>query len=877
METFLVVLVTDCMTEFTVDKLISVVQTARSEKDVQGVQRSHSITTEDKGETEHGCILENQRSHYISVVRPKLSEETEISEAEWEPTLVVEDSSPDKNVPQCLQSLKEFLSTGDQEENKSLMDSKKLADDLHLLADKLPVTGSFLLDLVWITSGETDLPVQEHLSLFGCLRRLLEWHNANITILSGSDLTASDRYMYSWKPWIIHLSASFIMVDSEEAWKSIQLCSHPDILWKGWMTLTESWGVSSVALPGFVLTKWKDKDNGSRREKFRVVFDREESLMKRSTQPEICLIGARNMDVVKIMKVGEMPAYFISPYKYKLSLAPTQGATFNRSKKFLSWLRESKHEIGVLVRLECKVCDSDANLSGRQQSCTSSWKEAVMKNPNSIATPDVNVKGTIHNVHFLLNGISDDECTAYLLNFPDQLNGYVGYKLAWYENTLKVADSGSKTTAQELIEDLPMFDLEELQNMQDELQGVQATALHQWIEKRQQDKLGFEITHSELVNLLETARREYIRTLQSKQKWKMKETGEIQLDVNNIPSELDVSPAEWPERQALMNKESLSKKLKRINTEDMIFRGEVIKAPLQDDSVRLDVREFLKFFKSSGEPVDDDLSPVGVSNSNSSKSIGAKPSVSSITEDELKNTDFKEAKRLNYHGINYCLESRNSEQMCERLNNLQSCYITHETSSTCTLDQASSPATMAMLASSPAAVSPQQEGDSQGHKRSESLPSASSGTPSSMKRKRKTTPKKEIAAKRPVRSSPRRASIPRIAAIKKEEGHRGRGSGRRGIPLHQRSASVGSVDSRSESRSEKHKRRLRYIVDLNLKKHGISKDHEYYQQCSTRLYTLSKSFLKDLKTSHGLEQEMKNVVESNAAQVVTFEMRRAKQ
>nr|XP_006814787.1 PREDICTED: mdm2-binding protein-like [Saccoglossus kowalevskii] len=509
----------------------------------------------------------------------------------------------------------------------------------------------------------------------------------------------------------------------------------------------------------------------------------------------------------------------------------------------------------MLVRLECKICDVDPDLSPRQEYSTIHWKGMIVKNPNDIRLPDINVKGQLQSYYFLLNGCSKTECTAYLLHSADQLNGGIIHRLASYENTLRKSDPGSKVNPHELLEDLPLFDVGDLWKMENDLMNLQSVALKNWIEKKDIQEKKCQISQNEIVELLTKVRSDYIDQFTTDRTCKLQLIKTMELEAMNLCSELDYNTgSDWIEKKALINKEALHKKFKRVKTEEMIFRGEVIRVPEAGTSVRLDVSEFLKYFKNSGKPVSDQSSPTNCVHSETCKPC----TFSDPTT--LSCASFKDAVQMHHHGIDYCLDSRNAEKINDRRLRIQARYITHETSSTCTLEQVASAATM--LVPSPAAqASPQEASIEKEPRRTKSLTSSSHTI-----KTRNSTAKEELLQKRSVRSSPRRASMPRIKAIKQQD------SKRSSSLSHQRSASVGSA----QSRSNKHKQALRYTVDKTLKKHGIDKDHASYAQCVTRLYSLCKSFLKDLTSSHGLEQEMKAVAESNVAQVISFELRRSR-
>ncbi|XP_032466535.1 mdm2-binding protein isoform X3 [Phocoena sinus] len=73
-----------------------------------------------------------------------------------------------------------------------------------------------------------------------------------------------------------------------------------------------------------------------------------------------------------------------------------------------------------------------------------------------------------------------------------------------------------------------------------------------------------------------------------------------------------------------------------------------------------------------------------------------------------------------------------------------------------------------------------------------------------------------------------------------------------------------------ESRSQKHTRILKEVVTETLKKHRITEAHECFTACSQRLFEISKFYLKDLKTSRGLFEEMKKTASNNVVQVIEW-------
>lgn len=83
-----------------------------------------------------------------------------------------------------------------------------------------------------------------------------------------------------------------------------------------------------------------------------------------------------------------------------------------------------------------------------------------------------------------------------------------------------------------------------------------------------------------------------------------------------------------------------------------------------------------------------------------------------------------------------------------------------------------------------------------------------------------------------------------------------------------------SKDTEKESRSERNKKKLKEICMITLKDRGVGRKDEIFNNCFTRLYTISKSFVKDLKSSQNLREEMGKIVQSHVDLIITFEKNR---
>ncbi|CAL1532360.1 unnamed protein product [Lymnaea stagnalis] len=75
-------------------------------------------------------------------------------------------------------------------------------------------------------------------------------------------------------------------------------------------------------------------------------------------------------------------------------------------------------------------------------------------------------------------------------------------------------------------------------------------------------------------------------------------------------------------------------------------------------------------------------------------------------------------------------------------------------------------------------------------------------------------------------------------------------------------------------RSERHKQKLKRIIDNVLSEKGVNQANKMYAACSRNLFNVSMVLLKTLTTSRNLTEEMKTVVYSQVTQIINLEVRR---
>ncbi|XP_031572071.1 uncharacterized protein LOC116306162 [Actinia tenebrosa] len=312
-------------------------------------------------------------------------------------------------------------------------------------------------------------------------------------------------------------------------------------------------------------------------------------------------------------------------------------------------------------------------------------------------------------------------------------------------------------------------------------------------------------------------------------------TKKIEIDLSstiehNLQSDLNVPPSKWPERLWLMQNDPA----------ELAAREAKKKAPIPIEEVlSMDVKDILKRFHSDGRPVRENLSPLR----SAYKTDAESHILINTTEESIRRAGYPEALTKKYHGVEYCLDSRDALSKDIQIAGTQTSILKQET------------------LSSYAALN---------SKRLETIPRNFQRVTRSKDRDRSieaATDVKKNTQKRPKkRTSPSAKDGTTRHSTKRKRSESPKQQG----PVEEK---VGPTKTK-ESRSQRHKRRLRLVIEKTLIERGIDKNNDLYSSCSERLYSLIKSFLKDLTSSHGLNDTMKDLARSNVDQVINFEKTR---
>ncbi|XP_066873141.1 mdm2-binding protein isoform X4 [Kogia breviceps] len=725
-----------------------------------------------------------------------------------------------RNIEECLSAVECF-----EEEDSNSRESLPLADlyeesaeNLHQLSDKLPAPGRAMIDIILLPSDKDPPKLRDCLPTVGALKHLKEWYSAKITIAGNHCETSCQKIAEYLSANIVSLQDLRNAIDSKE-------------LWRGKIQI------------------WERK------------FGCEISF------PEFCLKG-------------------VTPKNFSTSNLKT---CFLDKKIIPSKDKSILPKVGALFVLPCTI--SSILIPPPSQLSSRKWKEYIARKPKTISVPDVEVKGESSSYYLLLQGNGNRKCKATLIHSANQING--SFALSLIHGKMKAKTEETKLSFPLDLLSLPNFSGEQLIQREKQLANVQALALKECLKRRKLAKQPEVLSVDELKSLLILTRECFFNhfdaIIPKTSLIKTDNTSNMLNDSNPVEpissSLVETNPLEWPERHVLQNLETFEKAKQKMRTCSLPRSSEQLlghKEGPRDSVTLLDAKELLKFFTSDGLPIGD-LQPLQIQKGE--KTFVLTPELSPR---KLRGLPFEKASVCHYHGIEYCLDDRKALERDGGFSELQSRLIRYETQTTCTRESFPVPTVLSPLPSPAVLSEPGSVPDG------EALQSELRTEVSRVKRRSKDLnclypPKRlvksessdsllsqrsgstnhhhhAVTSRKPRAERSLSVTCPSLPVLSNE------------TPKVTTNASLGQKRVREsktsrptkESRSQKHTRVLKEVVTETLKKHRITEAHECFTACSQRLFEISKFYLKDLKTSRGLFEEMKKTASNNVVQVIEW-------
>uniref|UniRef100_A0A3Q0S0Z3 MDM2 binding protein n=1 Tax=Amphilophus citrinellus TaxID=61819 RepID=A0A3Q0S0Z3_AMPCI len=703
------------------------------------------------------------------------------------------------------------------------------AEGLHLLSDKLPPPGKALLDVLVLGSAEQSPPIKDLLPLLGAVKHMSSWHAAKISVIAQWQKTAS-----SMNAGLVQLADLDSCIDRKE-------------MWRGSLLIRERKCGSELRFDGFSLRSPEHQISESG------LLQAHCTTTDHKLQSEVFHYYAPVLDLIQLVNLSDLPSFLMSNTQFELCLS---GKSV-KAKLLLNQLRSLRGKVGALFSLSC--ISTSISQPAASQLSSQRWKESLARRPKSLPVPDVEVKGESAAYFLLVQGSDNVECEACrirMLHSDSQFNGAAA--MATVSALLREkppSSSGTLSAAGNILHPLPCLQGDYLLKRERTVTQVQKLVLQEYLRKKEASS----IPVNDLKVILNLAREHYLKKIDSTLPTTAACLTDNQASKNSGFQTISQQPSDWPERSVLHNMENLQKRRQKRRfgllgpgSSDSLLGP---KDGQRGSSALLDAKELLKHFTSDGLPTGE-LQPLVINRGNSGFQLS--PDLSPRRVSQLP---FSKAAASHYHGIEFCLDNQRSLDRDQAFLRLQSRLIRYETQTTCSkepcaLPFALSPAPSPAVMSEPGSVpdgETLQNNDVARLKRRSWEADMVAGYPH--KRLAKSESSDSICSQ----SSSSSGTHPAIRSLRQQ-------------PSRSQSSSSVSNSSSSATRrtSGNTKQMLQEVVAKTLKHHGITAEHDCFEACSKRLFDISKFYLKDLKTSRGLHDEMKKAASSNVKQVIDW-------
>nr|XP_012609267.2 mdm2-binding protein [Microcebus murinus] len=782
------------------------------------------------------------------------------------------------NTEECLSAVECFEGEdSNSRESLYLADLyEESAENLHQLSDKLPAPGRAMIDIILLPSDKDPPKWKDCLPTIGALKHLKEWYSAKITI-------AGNHCEINCQKIAEYLSANVVSVED------LRNVIDSKELWRGKIQIWERKFGFEISFPEFCLKGVTPKNFSTSNLNTGFLAKKIIPLKDKNILPKVFHYYGLALEFVQMVKLSDLPSCYMSDIEFELGL--TKNSTKQNSMLLLEQISSLCGKVGALFVLPCTV--SNILIPPPNQLSSRKWKEYIAKKPKTISVPDVEVKGECSSYYLLLQGNSNRKCKATLIHSANQING--SFVLSLIHGKMKTKTEEAKLSFPFDVLSLPHFSGEQVVQREKKLANVQVLALKECLKRRKLANQPETISVAELKNLLILTRERFLdhfdaiipktilrKTDKIKTSNMLNDSSPVEPDSSGL---METNPLEWPERHVLQNLETFEKAKQKMRTGSLPRSSEQLlghKEGPRDSITLLDAKELLKHFTSDGLPVGD-LQPLPVQKGE--KAFVLTPELSPR---KLQVLPFEKASVCHYHGIEYCLDDQKALERDGGFSELQSRLIRYETQTTCTresfpvptvLSPLPSPVVLSETGSVPDGESLQSELQTEVSRlkrrskdlnclypkkrlvKSESSDSLLSQTSDNSNHHHQVVTSRKPRAERLLSVTCPLVSLsscetPKVTAKAS--------SGQKSMHESKTSRQI------KESRSQKHTRILKEVVAETLKKHNITEDHECFTACSQRLFEISKFYLKDLKTSRGLLEEMKKTANNNAVQVIEW-------
>uniref|UniRef100_H3CW74 MDM2 binding protein n=1 Tax=Tetraodon nigroviridis TaxID=99883 RepID=H3CW74_TETNG len=752
---------------------------------------------------------------------------------------------------------------------------EEAADGLHLLSDQLPPpAGKALLDVLVLGSVEQSPPVRDLLPLLGALKHMSCWRAAKITVVT--------QNMSGWQKMASYLCATTI--------DPTDLRSHIDSreLWRGALVIREKTYASELRFDGFSLRSLESSLSQS------TYTTTDHKLQSEPEANKVFHYYTSALDLVQLVNLADLPGFLVS--RSECELYPWNSRKSVKAKLLLDQLKSLRGKVGAIFSLSCTV--TNVAQPAASQLSSQRWRESIARRPKSLPVPDVEVKGESAVYFLLVQGWEDAgraTCRVRFLNSDSQLNGAAA--MATLSGLLRRTSSSGGAVGNILCP-LPCLQGDVLLKRERKVNQLQALVLKEYLRQKEETSGSNSVPASELKEVLNLARMQYLKMMDSSLP-----SAASCFDINDVTASSNIFQphntiltcshnisqlqCEWPERSVLHNVENLQKRRQKRKF-GLLGPGSSDNLLCPKDGQKgspalLDAREFLKHFTSDGLPAGE-LQPLTFNRGDNAFQLSP-----DLSPGRVSLMPFSKASASHFHGLEFCLDNQRCMDRDQAFVKLQSRLIRYETQTTCSkepcalpfaLSRAPSPAVMSEPGSVPDGETLENADVARLKRRSWDMEMVSgyprkrlvkSESSDSLCSQSSSSSETQPAISNPSDPSPPPPLLPTFC------------SGATALPSGEckpqpEKTVHGQTEEKTakESRSQKHNR-----FNKKRKSHSRVMRHPQQRQIAHILHTITeivgcstmlfqKYFLMDLKTSRGLNEEMKKAASCNVKQVIDW-------
>ncbi|XP_067651281.1 mdm2-binding protein-like [Haliotis asinina] len=782
-----------------------------------------------------------------------------------------------------LDQYKKEVPVDEKQERDRCTEENSLSHRLLQVSDSLPYAGVDVhVMLVRPTLQEESNAAECYLPLFGALKKLSCWHNAEITVIT-------DSVPQSLQALGDFTGASFTSQMSSISWED-------DRVWRGKVTVMNKVEGQGHVFPGFQLQC--DRDN------LEAFLDRLRKVTSRhqTEQTGVPVMG-RMLEILDQVDARTLPTFMLTSYTLQLSVWKPHHLSLELVHELIE-----QEEIAVICRLA--VYDSASVVDCTQKLSAQAWRESVMANVDYVIEQEEDLLTPAQFLHVVLRrdeSSSADRLTAVVLRDSSEINSSLFRMDSGLYSGICCGSSseGPSDSMETYLSSLPHMTGDLVDQINTSLVHMQTHMLQDWVAELEQSGEATMMSVEMLYKFLGQIQQNFLDKLLQDGVFQeaMSQTEESDT-VPTLEPDIAMDPLDWPERKAVQHRDTQKREMRRYQSSESACLSS---PPHADDGVStIEVKDFIKLFNPDGSACIDKLSPIRQQSRRKLTKLSSQGETTLLWPDCMDTL---------YHGIDY-YKDRISEKNEKHYSSLREKFIKNETCSSFTtkhiLTKKKPPKSESgdRKRKSGSLMSPPRKSPRGPLTSLQPLKDEirASSQPSRQKmvlqhpglkspRKRQTLPSEKLRRsprKQPSASFQRLKSDSHVLPLPPKRKRRSdpdllnRSDDRDDVfssqrcdkPSQSRLAPVPTASgadeerAKKQSRSERHKKKLEQIVKSVLVHHGVDEDSAIFKSCADKLFQVTKFFVKTLPNSRNLSQEMKNIAEGQVTQVVDLEKRR---